>query len=170
MADMARPARLARLRELLSQECHTSQQELAAALATDDIQVSQSTLSKDLVAVGAIRRRITDGALVYALGNDGDVTGLAMEKLARHAAELVLSIQSTGNQVVLRTPPGAAQFFAAGLDTARLPGVMGTLAGDDTVLVITHDEDRASQVIAAISEMARTGKPQTDTHSQEDEQ
>lgn len=170
MADMARPARLARLRELLAQECHTSQQELGAALASDDIQVSQSTLSKDLVAVGAIRRRITDGALVYALGNDGDVAGIALEKLARLAAELVLSIQSTGNQVVLRTPPGAAQFFAASLDTARLQGVMGTLAGDDTVLVITHDEDRAVQVIGAISDMARTGKPHTQPHTQEDAQ
>ena len=167
---MARPARLSRLRDLLAQERHTSQQELSLALADDDIQVSQSTLSKDLVAVGAIRRRAADGALVYALGDEGDVTGMALEKLARLATELVLSIQSSGNQMVLRTPPGAAQFFAASLDTARLPGVMGTIAGDDTILVIAVDENRMSKLIAAMSEMARTGKPRHDASTQEESQ
>ncbi|MEO7589404.1 MAG: arginine repressor [Arachnia sp.] len=168
MADVARPARLSRLRELLAEERHASQQDLSSALAGDDITVSQSTLSKDLVAVGAIRRRASDGSLVYALGVDGDVPGMALEKLARLAAELLQSIQSTGNQVVLRTPPGAAQFFAATLDAARLPGIMGTIAGDDTVLLIAVDEERAGQVIVAISEMTRTGKPHTPTTQEDD--
>lgn len=161
MAEVARPARLSRLRDLLAEERHTSQQELSAALAADDITVSQSTLSKDLVAVGAIRRRAPDGSLVYALDLDGDVHGIALDKLARLAAELVQSIQSAGNQVVLRTPPGAAQFFAASLDTARLPGVIGTIAGDDTVLLIAAGEEQAGEVITAISDMTRTGKPGT---------
>ena len=167
MADMARVARLTRLRDILAQERHTSQQELGSVLASDDILVSQSTLSKDLVAVGAIRRRSADGTLVYALGDDGDVAVIAMEKLARLAAELVQSIQSSGNQVVLRTPPGAAQFFAASLDAARIPGVMGTIAGDDTILLIAQDEVRAVDVIASISDMARTGKPHHDPPSSE---
>lgn len=166
---MARSARLSRLRELLVLERHTSQQELGAALAIDEIVVSQSTLSKDLVAVGAIRRRGADGTLVYALGVEGDVAGIALEKLARLAAELVQSIQSAGNQVVLRTPPGAAQFFAASLDTARIRGVMGTIAGDDTILLIAEDEMRAEDVIGWIADMARTGKPHTEPPSREDD-
>ncbi len=166
---MARPARLSRLRDVLAEERHSSQQEISAALAADGISVSQSTLSKDLVAVGAIRRRATDGSLVYALGSDADVPGIALEKLARLAAELVQSIQSSGNQVVLRTPPGAAQFFAATLDAARLSGVMGTIAGDDTVLLIAADEARAGHVIAAISDMTRTGKPAAHTTTREDD-
>lgn len=167
MADMARVARLTRLRDILAQERHTSQQELGSVLASDDILVSQSTLSKDLVAVGAIRRRSADGTLVYALGDDGDVAVIAMEKLARLSAELVQSIRSSGNQVVLRTPPGAAQFFAASLDAARIPGVMGTIAGDDTILLIAEDEVGAADVIATISDMARTGKPHHDPPSPE---
>lgn len=159
MAEVGRPGRLARLRDLLAEERHTSQQELSAALAAEQITVSQSTLSKDLVAVGAIRRRSADGSLVYALDAEGDVHGIALEKLARLASELVQSIQSCGNQVVLRTPPGAAQFFAASLDAARLHGVMGTIAGDDTVLLIAAGERQASDVIAVISDMTRTGKP-----------
>lgn len=169
MAEMARSARLSRLRDLLAEERHSSQQEISAELAADGISVSQSTLSKDLVAVGAIRRRATDGSLVYALDSDGDVAGIALEKLARLAAELLQSIQSSGNQVVLRTPPGAAQFFAAALDAARLPGIMGTIAGDDTVLLIVVDEERAGSVIAAISDMTRTGKPPAHTTPHEDD-
>ncbi|MGO1384606.1 MAG: arginine repressor [Arachnia sp.] len=156
---MARSARLSRLRDILAQERHTSQQELCSVLASDDIVVSQSTLSKDLVAVGAIRRRAADGTLVYALGDDGDVAVIAVEKLARLAAELIVSIRSAGNQVVLRTPPGAAQFFAASVDAARIPGVMGTIAGDDTILLIAEDQGRAADVIAHIADMARSGKP-----------
>ena len=169
MADVARPARLSRLRDLLVEERHTSQQELSAALVDDGITVSQSTLSKDLVSVGAIRRRAADGSLVYALDRDGDVPGIALEKLARLAAELVQSLQSAGNQVVLRTPPGAAQFFAASLDATRLPGVMGTIAGDDTILIIAVDETRAGEVIASISDMTRTGRPHTHTTTREDD-
>ncbi|MDO5735763.1 MAG: arginine repressor [Propionibacteriaceae bacterium] len=169
MADIARPARLSRLRELLAEERHSSQQELSAALADGGVTVSQSTLSKDLVAVGAIRRRTADGSLVYALDAAGDISSLALEKLARLAAELVQSLQSTGNLMVLRTPPGAAQFFAASLDTARLPGVMGTIAGDDTVLLITADQERAEDVTAIISEMTRTGKPPTRMTNREDD-
>ncbi len=170
MADMARAARLSRLRDILAQERHTSQQELSSVLASEDVVVSQSTLSKDLVAVGAIRRRAADGTLVYALGDDGDVAALALEKLARLSAELVLSIQSAGNQVVLRTPPGAAQFFAASVDAARLPGVMGTIAGDDTILLIAKNEALCDEVITAISDMARTGKPLHYSPIHEDEQ
>lgn len=161
MTDVARPARLSRLRDLLGEERYTSQQELSAALAHDQITVSQSTLSKDLVTVGAIRRRAADGSLVYALDSDGDVHGVALDKLARLAVELVQSIQSAGNQVVVRTPPGAAQFFAASLDAARLPGVMGTIAGDDTILLIAVGEKQAGDVIAHLSDMTRTGKSST---------
>lgn len=159
MAEVTRLARLSRLRELLAEEGHTSQQGLSAALAADGITVSQPTLSKDLVAVGAIRRRRIDGSLVYALDTDGGVYGNVLGRLARLAAELVQSSQAIGNQVVLRTPPGAAQFFAASLDAARLPGLMGTIAGDDTVLLIAAGEEQAGEILAIISHMTRTGRP-----------
>ncbi len=164
MADVARAARLTLLRGLLEQACYGSQQELSAALAADDVHVSQSTLSKDLVTLGAIRRRAADGGLVYALDQGDDHHGAAREKLARLCAELLQSLQVAGNQLVLRTPPGAAQFFAAALDAARVRGVMGTIAGDDTVLVISTDDRSAGRVISELSEMTRSGRP-----TQEDE-
>lgn len=165
MSEVSRPARLSLLRQLLEAGEYTSQQELGAALVADGVAVSQSTLSKDLVTLGAVRRRSADGSLVYALAVDGDHPAAALEKLARLCTEMLQSLQAAGNQIVLRTPPGAAQYFAASLDVARLPGAMGTIAGDDTVLVIATDDEWAGRIVSALAEMTRTGKP---PHDEED--
>lgn len=159
MSEVARSARLSLLRHLLEEARYGSQQELSAALEADGVTVSQSTLSKDLVTLGAVKRRADDGSLVYTPAPDGEAASAAVEKLARLCSELLQSLQSAGNQIVLRTPPGAAQFLAASLDAARLAGVMGTIAGDDTVLVIATDEEAASRIVAVVSDMTRTGKP-----------
>ena len=150
---------MARLRSLLQEERFVSQQELADALAGEGIAVSQSTLSKDLVELGAIRRRTEDGSLVYALDDEEGPQSSAKVKLARLCVEMLQSISHAGNQIVLKTPPGAAQYFASALDISRLVGVMGTIAGDDTVLVIGTDEPAAKDIVAALSEMARSGRP-----------
>lgn len=161
MADagqVPRPARLSLLRGLLVDARFTSQQELADALAAQGVVVSQSTLSKDLVELGAMRRRTDGGELVYALGDD-EPQAVATERLARLCAEMLQSIRAAGNQLVLRTPPGAAQYLAAAMDAARLPGVIGTIAGDDTILVIAADPIEAERVSGGLSEMTRTGRP-----------
>ncbi len=159
MPEMKRAARLGLLRQLLEQGEYTSQQELSAALAERDVTVSQSTLSKDLVALGAVKRRSADGALIYAIGSDTEPSSGSLERLARLCAEVLHSIQHAGNHLVIKTPPGAAQFLASHLDAARLPGVMGTIAGDDTVLLIAINELAAEGVSAAIAQLTRTGKP-----------
>ncbi|MCC2593189.1 hypothetical protein LKO27_07180 [Tessaracoccus sp. OS52] len=159
MAEVARSARLSLLRGLLEQARFTSQQELSAALAAEGVSVSQPTLSKDLVSLGAMRRRADDGTLVYAI--DDRPQGAALVQLARLCSEMLQSIRDAGNQIVLHTPPGAAQYFAAAMDTARLPGAMGTIAGDDTVLVIATDDAVARRLVTTLSEMTRTGKPHT---------
>ncbi|TRY19066.1 arginine repressor [Tessaracoccus rhinocerotis] len=162
MADVSRSARLSLLRGLLEQARFTSQQELSQELGSDGVRVSQSTLSKDLVTLGAMRRRAEDGSLVYALGDDADPQATALVKLARLCSEMLQSIRYAGNQIVLRTPPGAAQYFAATLDGVRLPGVMGTIAGDDTVLVISTTGVATQKLVATLSDMTRTGKPQSE--------
>ncbi|WP_260425192.1 arginine repressor [Arachnia propionica] len=159
MPEVRRSARLALLRSLLEQGEYASQQELSEALAEQGVGVSQPTLSKDLLALGAVKRRASDGSLVYAVGTAGDDGGAALERLARLCSEVLQTIQSAANQVVVRTPPGAAQFLASHLDAARLPRVMGTIAGDDTVLVITTDDAAASRIAGMIAQMTRTGRP-----------
>ena len=87
-----------------------------------------------------------DGTLAYAVPGEGgnrtpqieDTEQLAA-RLARLCAELLVTAEASGNLVVLRTPPGAAQFLASAIDHSVMPGVLGTIAGDDTVLVISNE-------------------------------
>jgi transcriptional regulator of arginine metabolism len=124
-----------------------SQTELAELLAETGVHVTQGTLSRDLVELDAVRVRSISGALVYAVpGEGGDrrpaapgETASTSHRLARLCSELLVSAEASANLVVLRTPPGAAQFFASAVDKAGLDSVLGTIAGDDTVLVITRD-------------------------------
>ena len=142
-------ARQQRITEVLSRHEVRSQTELAELLAEAGLAVTQATLSRDLVELDAVKIRLASGALVYAVpAEGGDRTPRAAgeslasgSRLARLAGELLVSADSAGNQVVLRTPPGAAQFLASALDKADLDGVLGTIAGDDTVLVIGRDPD-----------------------------
>lgn len=121
-----------------------SQSELADLLSAEGLHVTQGTLSRDLVELDAVKVRSSSGPLVYAVpaeGGDrtplaGTETAAAEARLARLAAELLVSAEPSGNLVVLRTPPGAASFLASALDKAGEPDVLGTIAGDDTILVI----------------------------------
>jgi transcriptional regulator of arginine metabolism len=119
-----------------------SQEELADRLGQRGIRVTQATLSRDLEELGAVRLRGAAGALVYALPGEPGTAGLGAEpsaRLARIVSELLVSAEASVNLVVLRTPAGAAQLLASVLDQAGLPSVLGTVGGDDTVLVIARD-------------------------------
>jgi transcriptional regulator of arginine metabolism len=133
---------------LVRQPVH-SQSELADALAQEGVSVTQATLSRDLVELRAVKIRTAGGALAYAVPAEGggrapthaaDAEVLAA-RLTRLCAELLVTAEASGNLVVLRTPPGAAQFLASAIDHSVMPGVLGTIAGDDTVLVIARDVD-----------------------------
>lgn len=158
MSSTTRAGRHAILRQLLQEGSYASQAELAEALAGHGIVVSQPTLSKDLVELGAIRQRGADGTLVYTEALEEGESAV-LETLARLCAELIQSIRHAGTQIIIKVPPGAAQYFASYLDQACLHGVLGTIAGDDTVLVIATDAAAAEHAVAVVSEMTRTGRP-----------
>lgn len=139
-------ARQQRIIELIGHQPVRSQTELAELLSESGLVVGQATLSRDLVEIGAVKVRDASGQLVYAVpGEGGDRTPRAGEaaafeaRLARVAAELLVSAEASANLVILRTPPGAAQYFASAIDHAALDQVLGTIAGDDTVLVVARD-------------------------------
>lgn len=152
-------ARQAAIRDLLQTRAIRSQAELSDALAERGLSVTQGTLSRDLVDLGAVRLRGAEG-MVYAVPADGEeaVAGRSVEsqtgRLASMARELLLSAEPTENLVVLRTPPGAAQFLASVVDQARVEGIVGTIAGDDTVLLITAGTREAPAVAARLLGMA----------------
>jgi transcriptional regulator of arginine metabolism len=147
-------ARHQRIVDALDREPVRSQAHLAGVLAADGFAVTQATLSRDLDELGAIRVRGQDGALVYAVpGGRGEsvaapVTDPAAiaDRLRRRCEDLLVSVDASANLVVLRTPPGGAQFLASAIDHTLLPGVIGTVAGDDTILLVTDEANVGARV------------------------
>jgi transcriptional regulator of arginine metabolism len=141
-APLTKTARQQKIIDLITRQSVRSQIELAEALATQGITVTQATLSRDLAEVGAVKIRSTAGSVYAVPGEGGDrslqqSTGESLDaKLPRILEELLVSAVSQDNTVVLRTPPGAAQYLASAIDRSSMVGIFGTLAGDDTVLVI----------------------------------
>jgi transcriptional regulator of arginine metabolism len=135
---MTKTARQGRIAEIVERSCIGSQGELAALLAEQGVQVTQGTLSRDLMDLGAVRVRNPAGELCYSLVAQ-ERSPSADERLARLVGELLLSAEGSANIAVLRTPPGAAQFFASAIDRVGWDEILGTIAGDDTVMIITRD-------------------------------
>jgi transcriptional regulator of arginine metabolism len=138
-----RAGRQARIVALLSSRPVHSQAELAGLLAAEGIEVTQATLSRDLEELGAVKLRGADGGVgAYVVPEDGSpvrgVTG-GTERMSRLLGELLVSTDASGNLAVIRTPPGAAHYLASSIDRAALPYVVGTVAGDDTVLVVARE-------------------------------
>jgi transcriptional regulator of arginine metabolism len=149
------------------------------------VHVTQATLSRDLDELGVVRLRAAGGALVYALpeepGGPGSRPGGAIfpphahpgvsepepdraerpgepappARLARYLGELMTSAEASANLVVLRTPAGAAQFLASVIDHAALPSILGTVAGDDTVLIIARDPAGGGALAAEFNRLAQ---------------
>ena len=146
-----RAARHDRIVAILSERAVRSQAELAAALDAGGMTVTQATLSRDLDELGAVKLRSPDGGLpIYVVPQDdsplpGPRAGdEPPQRLTRLLGELLVSAEASGNLVVLRTPSGAANFLASALDRARLPEVLGTVAGDDTILVVSRSPSGAA--------------------------
>jgi len=140
----SRTARHARIVEILARTSVRSQGELLELLAHDGLEVTQATLSRDLVEIGAVKVRVGK-SLVYAVpGEGGDRTPRPAAdeaevdaRLRRLCEDLLVTATASANLVVLRTPPGAANYLASAIDRADGDDIIGTIAGDDTVLVIT---------------------------------
>ena len=146
---LTKTARHAQITTLVRGQSVHSQTELADLLAADGIQVTQATLSRDLEELGAVKVRGTGGGpAAYLIPDDGHAVLRPAEqapaRLVRLLRELLTGADASGNLVILRTPPGAAQFLASALDRSGLPDVVGTIAGDDTILVIARDARRAA--------------------------
>ena len=155
-------ARQSRIIEILGRHLVRSQNDLARLLASDGLAVTQTTLSRDLEELGAVKIRDVDGDLVYAVPAEGGdttprlapPTGENGARLGRLAAELLVSADSSANLAVLRTPPGAAQFLASAIDRSGSADVLGTIAGDDTVLLISRDPAGGAALAARLLHLA----------------
>jgi transcriptional regulator of arginine metabolism len=175
VSPVTKTGRQAQIAGILAHAAVRSQDELAELLAQRGVRVTQATLSRDLEELGAVRLRGTDGALVYALpdeaGGPGSRPGRLSEaqvraelptgtdreasaRLARVAAELLVAAEASASLVVVRTPAGGAQLLASAIDHAAWPSILGTVAGDDTVLVIARDPVRGADVARSLLQLA----------------
>ncbi|MGD9990510.1 arginine repressor [Pseudonocardia sp.] len=154
---VSRPARQARIAELIRDRAVHSQTELLGLLEDDGIATTQATLSRDLDELGAVKLRGVDGgAATYVIPDDGSpVRGVegGTARLARLLGEVLVSADASGNLAVLRTPPGAAQYLASALDRAALGDVVGTIAGDDTLLVVAREPLTGAELVARLREL-----------------
>jgi transcriptional regulator of arginine metabolism len=164
-AAATKTARHRQIVDILRRTSVRSQVELGELLLAEGLTVTQATLSRDLVELGAVKVRDAERGLIYAVpGEGGDRTpraGIEKEllssRLARLCEELLVTAEASANLVVLRTPPGAAQFLASAIDHSVMPVLLGTIAGDDTVLVVTREPDGGAAVAARFLAMAAGG-------------
>jgi len=155
-------ARQRLIADLLGTHPVRSQSDLVDLLHHHGVSATASTVSRDLVELDAVRVRHSDGNLVYAVpGEGGDRTPRAAEtsvaaqgRLQRLARELLVSAEASANLVILRTPPGAAQFLASAIDHTAQPDVLGTIAGDDTVLLIGREAQGGPDIARRFTALA----------------
>ncbi|MBN1289750.1 MAG: arginine repressor [Actinobacteria bacterium] len=140
--------RQAAILKWISSSSIKSQSDLVEALRSDGFEASQTTVSRDLRELGILKTRNSDGGLKYASGEGGLSHGEAEAALRRMAKQFLLSAEPASNMVVIKTLPGTAQGVAAAIDAAGREGIAGTVAGDDTILVVCS-EGFDSEIIGA---------------------
>jgi transcriptional regulator of arginine metabolism len=143
-----------RIAQLLEGHPVTSQTQLVELLAEADVEATQATVSRDLEEMGAVKVRVQGGESVYAVPELPKDRHAPEEYLRRVLGDWVVEVQRSGNIVLVRTPPGSAHVVASALDRAAPADILGTVAGDDTVIVIATEEAGGAKVQQRLSELA----------------
>jgi len=139
---------------MLEEHAVTSQDQLVELLAADGVVASQVTVSRDLEELGAVKVRMAGGETVYAIPELPKDRVAPESHLRRVLGEWLVEVAHSANLVVLRTPPGSAHVVASALDRAGLADVLGTVAGDDTVLLVTSERVGGETMARRLSELA----------------
>ncbi len=128
-----------RIKQILADHAVTSQSQLVELLADDEVMATQATVSRDLEDLGAMKVRVPGGATVYAIPELPSEQFAPEDHLRRVLGEWLVDVERSGDLVVLRTPPGSAHVVASALDRSGLARLLGTVAGDDTILAIATE-------------------------------
>jgi len=148
---LSKTQRQHRILRLLEAHAIANQAHLVELLAAAGVEATQATVSRDLEEIGAVKVRVAGGDTVYAVPELPKDRLVPEEQLRRVLADWVVEISHSGNLVVLRTPPGSAHVVASALDRASVPGVLGTVAGDDTLLVVAAERSGGDKVAQRLS-------------------
>jgi transcriptional regulator of arginine metabolism len=150
---LAKTQRQHRVAQLLEANAVTSQSQLVELLAAEGVVATQATLSRDLDELGAVKVRTGGGEAVYAVPQFEDRVA-PEDHLRRIFGDWVVEVGHSANLVVVRTPPGSAHVVASAIDRAGLDDIVGTVAGDDTILVVAADGIGGAKVAKRLSTLA----------------
>jgi len=151
---MSKTSRQHRIAALLSDVSVTSQGQLVELLVAEGIEATQATVSRDLEDIGAIKVRVPGGELVYGLPEHTNETVAPADHLRRVLSEWVAEVNSSHNLVVVKTPPGSAHVVASALDRSSLDGVLGTVAGDDSIMIVATEQTTGKDLADTIRTLA----------------
>lgn len=151
---LSRAARQHRIVQILEKSAVNSQQQLVELLAEAGVEATQATVSRDLEEIGAVKVRAAGGESVYAVPDLPKDRVAPEEHLRRVLGDWVVEVTSSGNLVVVRTPPGSAHVVASALDRAGLPEILGTVAGDDTIIVVAVEDVGGTRLAEQLSSLS----------------
>ncbi|CAN5711263.1 arginine repressor [soil metagenome] len=151
---MNKPQRQHRVARLLEDHAVSSQAHLVELLAAEGVSATQATVSRDLEDLGAIKVRVTGGDAVYAIPELPSEQRAPDDHLRRVFGDWVVEVDHSRDLVVLRTPPGSAHVVGSALDRSGLEGVLGTVAGDDTLIVVVRERPGGAAVAAHLRDLA----------------
>ncbi len=139
---------------LLETHAVASQAQLVELLSAEDVLATQATVSRDLEDLGAVKVRLPGGHMAYAIPEIPKDQIAPEDYLRRVLGEWVLEVSSSGNLAIIRTSPGSAHVVASALDRSGLEDAIGTVAGDDTVIVVAAEGTPGSELAMALSVLA----------------
>jgi len=153
----AKTQRQHRIVRLLGDQAVGSQAELVELLAAEGVVATQATVSRDLEELGAVKVRVPGGGTAYALPEAGRDPRAPDDHLRRVLGDWVVDVAHSANLVVVRTPPGSAHVVGSAIDRSGLAGVLGTVAGDDTVLVVATERAGGAALARRLAGLAGLG-------------
>tara|TARA_B100000929_G_scaffold49534_2_gene35947 strand:+ start:3799 stop:4272 length:474 start_codon:yes stop_codon:yes gene_type:complete len=151
---MSKSQRQHLLAKILEEQAVSSQAKLVELLKAEGIEVTQATLSRDLEELGAVKVRVPVGDSIYAVPDNPTERVLPVDYLRRVLGEWLVEVSVSNNIVVLRTPPGSAHVVASAVDRASLPEIIGTVAGDDTVILVAASDTTGEKVSEKLKDLA----------------
>ena len=161
---MSKNQRQHRISELIEREVISTAAQIVTRLQSEGVAATQATVTRDLQELGTIKVRDEHGSRRIVIASAPNVSSAPLDHLRRMMGEWVVSVENSGNLVVVRTPPGCAHVVASALDRSALDGVLGSVAGDDTILVISNEERGGTtlatefRALAGLSETTVTHK------------
>lgn len=141
--------RYTKIKEIVQSRPIETQEELAKALQEEGIEVTQATVSRDIKELMLIKVPTSDGHYRYALSQEQNML-MSKNRMARLFQDSIVHVDSALNQIVIHTMPGSANMVAAAIDLAKWENVIGTIAGDDTILIITNSTESVPKITKVI--------------------